>query len=428
MSLQVEKMEKNMAKLTIEVAAEDLEKAMQNAYQKAKGRISIPGFRKGKAPRKMIEQMYGKGVFLEDAVNALIPEHYSKALAECDLEIVSQPTIDITQAEPGKALIFTAEVATKPEVTLGDYKGVEVPKTEINVTDEDVDAEIKKEQEKNSRTINVEDRGAQLQDVVTIDFEGSVDGVPFDGGQATEYPLTLGSNTFIPGFEEQLVGAKVGDDVDVKVTFPEEYQAKELAGKEAVFKCAVKKIEAKELPELDDDFAKDVSEFDTLAEYKEHVKTNLVERKENEAKRAKEDAAVDKVIENAQMDIPEAMLMTQCRQMLDDFSRRMQSQGLSMDQYFQFTGMTADKMMEDMKPQALKRIQTRLVLEKVAEVENIQPTEEEVNEEISKMAEAYKMEADKLKELLGERELEQMKKDMAVQKAVTVIADAAKEV
>ncbi len=428
MSLQVEKMEKNMAKLTIEVAAEDLEKAMQNAYQKAKGRISIPGFRKGKAPRKMIEQMYGKGVFLEDAVNALIPEHYSKALAECELEIVSQPTIDITQAEPGKALIFTAEVATKPEVTLGDYKGVEVPKTEITVTDEDVDAEIKKEQEKNSRTINVEDRGAQLQDVVTIDFEGSVDGVPFDGGQATEYPLTLGSNTFIPGFEDQLVGAKVGDDVDVKVTFPEEYQAKELAGKEAIFKCAVKKIEAKELPELDDDFAKDVSEFDTLAEYKEHIKTNLVERKENEAKRAKEDAAVDKAIENAQMDIPEAMLMTQCRQMLDDFSRRMQSQGLSMDQYFQFTGMTADKMMEDMKPQALKRIQTRLVLEKVAEVENIQPTEEEVNEEISKMAEAYKMEADKLKELLGERELEQMKKDMAVQKAVTVIADAAKEV
>ena len=428
MSLQVEKMEKNMAKLTIEVAAEDLEKAMQSAYQKAKGRISIPGFRKGKAPRKMIEQMYGKGVFLEDAVNALIPEHYSKALAECELEIVSQPTIDITQAEPGKALIFTAEVATKPEVTLGDYKGVEVPKTEINVTDEDVDAEIKKEQEKNSRTINVEDRGAQLQDVVTIDFEGSVDGVPFDGGQATEYPLTLGSNTFIPGFEDQLVGAKVGDDVDVKVTFPEEYQAKELAGKEAIFKCAVKKIEAKELPELDDDFAKDVSEFDTLAEYKEHVKTNLVERKENEAKRAKEDAAVDKAIENAQMDIPEAMLQTQCRQMLDDFSRRMQSQGLSMDQYFQFTGMTADKMMEDMKPQALKRIQTRLVLEKVAEVENIQPTEEEVNEEISKMAEAYKMEADKLKELLGERELEQMKKDMAVQKAVTVIADAAKEV
>ena len=428
MSLQVEKMEKNMAKLTIEVSAEDVEKAMQSAYQKAKGRISIPGFRKGKAPRKMIEQMYGKGVFLEDAVNALIPEHYSKALGECELEIVSQPKIDLVQTEPGKALIFTAEVAVKPEVTLGEYKGVEVSKSEIEVTDEEVDAEVKKEQEKNSRTINVEDRAAQLNDIVTIDFEGSVDGVPFDGGQATEYPLTLGSNTFIPGFEDQLVGAKVGDDVDVKVTFPEEYQAKELAGKEAIFKCAVKKIEAKELPELDDDFAKDVSEFDTLAEYKEHVKTNLVEKKENEAKHAKEDAAVDKIIENAQMDIPEAMLETQCRQMLDDFSRRMQSQGLSMDQYFQFTGMTAEKMMEDMKPQALKRIQTRLVLEKVAEVENIQPTEEEVNEEISKMAEAYKMEADKLKELLGERELEQMKKDMAVQKAVTLVADAAKEV
>ena len=428
MSLQVEKMEKNMAKLTIEVSAEDVEKAMQSAYQKAKGRISIPGFRKGKAPRKMIEQMYGKGIFLEDAVNALIPEHYSKALGECELEIVSQPKIDLVQTEPGKALIFTAEVAVKPEVTLGEYKGVEVPKSEIEVTDEEVDAEVKKEQEKNSRTINVEDRAAQLNDIVTIDFEGSVDGVPFDGGQATEYPLTLGSNTFIPGFEDQLVGAKVGDDVDVKVTFPEEYQAKELAGKEAIFKCAVKKIEAKELPELDDDFAKDVSEFDTLAEYKEHVKTNLVEKKENEAKHAKEDAAVDKIIENAQMDIPEAMLETQCRQMLDDFSRRMQSQGLSMDQYFQFTGMTAEKMMEDMKPQALKRIQTRLVLEKVAEVENIQPTEEEVNEEISKMAEAYKMEADKLKELLGERELEQMKKDMAVQKAVTLVADASKEV
>ena len=375
----------------------------------------------------MIEQMYGKGVFLEDAVNALIPEHYSKALAECELEIVSQPTIDITQAEPGKAFIFTAEVAVKPEVTLGDYKGVEVPKTEITVTDEDVEAELKKEQEKNSRTISVEDRAAQLNDIVTIDFEGSVDGVPFDGGQATEYPLTLCSNTFIPGFEEQLVGAKVADDVDVKVTFPEEYQAKELAGKEAIFKCAVKKIEAKELPELDDDFAKDVSEFDTLAEYKEHVKTNLEDKKANEAKRAKEDAAVDKAIENAQMDIPEAMLKTQCRQMLDDFSRRMQSQGLSMDQYFQFTGQSMDKMMEDMKPQALKRIQTRLVLEKIAETENTQPSEEEITEEIQKMADAYKMEADKIREAIGEDGIEQLKKDLSVQKAVTLIADAAVE-
>ena len=428
MSLQVEKMEKNMAKLTIEVSAEDLEKAMQAAYQKAKGRISLPGFRKGKAPRKMIEQMYGKGIFLEDAANALIPEHYSKALNECELEIVSQPQIDVVQAEPGKPFVFTAEVAVKPEVTLGEYMGVEVPKSDVEVTDEEVEAEVKKEQEKNSRTISVEDRGAELQDVVTIDFEGSVDGVPFDGGQATEYPLTLGSNTFIPGFEDQLVGAKVGDHVDVKVTFPEEYQAKELAGKEAVFQCDVKKIEAKELPELNDEFAKDVSEFDTLAEYKEDLKKQLSDKKAADARRAKEDAAVDKIIENAQMELPDAMVDTQCRQMLDDFSRRMQSQGLSMDQYFQFTGMTAEKMMEDMKPQAVKRIQTRLVLEKITEVENIQPSEEEVNEEIAKMAEMYKMEADKLKELLGERELTQMKKDMAVQKAVTMVADAAKEV
>ena len=427
MSLQVEKMEKNMAKLTIEVSAEDLEKAMQSAYQKAKGRISIPGFRKGKAPRKMIEQMYGKGIFLEDAVNALIPEHYSKALSECELEIVSQPQIDVTQMEPGKALIFTAEVAVKPEVTLGEYKGVEVPKAEIEVTEEEIEASIKREQEKNSRTITVEDRAAEEGDIVTIDFEGFVDGEAFEGGKGEAYPLTLGSHTFIPGFEEQLVGAKTGDHVEVNVTFPEEYQAKELAGKAAVFQCDVKKIEAKELPELNDDFAKDVSEFDTLAEYKEDVKKNLTESKEKEALRAKEDAAIEKIIENAEMEIPEAMIDTQCRQMMDDFGRRMQSQGLSMEQYFQFTGQTAEKMMEDMKPQALKRIQTRLVLEKIVEVENIQPTEEEVNEEISKMAAMYKMEADKLKELVGEREMEQMKKDMAVQKAVTFVAEAAKE-
>ena len=427
MSLQVEKMEKNMAKLTIEVSAEDLEKAMQNAYQKAKGRITIPGFRKGKAPRKMIEQMYGKGIFLEDAVNALIPEHYSKAMGESELEIVSQPKIDLVQAEPGKELIFTAEVAVKPEVTLGEYKGVEVPKSETEVTDEDVEAELKKEQEKNSRTVTVEDRGAENGDITTIDFEGFVDGEAFEGGKGTDYPLTLGSGSFIPGFEDQLVGAKAGDHVEVKVTFPEEYQAKELAGKEAVFQCDVKKVEAKELPELDDDFAQDASEFDTLAEYKEDIKKNLTEKKEKEARAAKENAAVDKAIENAQMEIPDAMLNTQVRQMLDDFSRRMQSQGLTMEQYFQFTGMTLEKMQEEMKPQALKRIQTRLVLEKIAEVENIQPTDEEVEEEFKKMADAYKMEVEKIKELLGDRELEQMKKDMAVQKAVTLVADEAKE-
>ena len=428
MSLQVEKLEKNMAKLTIEVSAEELDKAMEKAYQKQKSRISLPGFRKGKAPRKMIESMYGKGVFMEDAVNSLVPQEYSKAIADCDLEIVSQPEINVTQMEPGKALIFTADVATKPEVTLGDYKGVEVPKTEIAVTDEEVDAEVKKEQDKNSRTVVVEDRAAANGDITTIDFEGFVDGVAFDGGKGSDYALTLGSGTFIPGFEDQLVGANTGDHVEVKVTFPEEYQAKELAGKEAVFQCDVKKIETKEVPELDDEFAKDVSEFDTLAEYKEDVKKKLTEKKEKEARTAKENAAVDKAIENAQMDIPELMTKTECRQMMDDFSRRMQQQGLSMEQYFQFTGQSMDKMMEDMKPQALKRIQTRLVLEKVAEAENIQPSEEEITEEIQKMADAYKMEADKIREAIGESGLEQMKKDMAVQKAVTVIADAAVEV
>ena len=427
MSLQVEKLEKNMAKLTIEVPAEELEKAMQNAYLRAKNRITIPGFRKGKAPRKMIEQMYGKGIFPEDAANALIPEQYSKALEECDFEIVSQPEIDVTQIEPGKAFIFTAEVAVKPEVTLGEYKGLEVPKSETEVTDEEIEAELKKEQEKNSRTITVEDRGAENGDIATIDFEGFVDGTAFEGGKGTDYPLTLGSGSFIPGFEDQLVGAKAGDHVEVNVTFPEEYQSKDLAGKAAVFQCDVKKVETKELPELDDDFAQDVSEFDTLAEYKEDIKKNLAERKEKEARTAKENAAVDKAIENAQMEIPDAMIETQISQMLDDFSRRMQAQGLTMEQYMQFTGLTADKMREEMKPQALKRIQTRLVLEKIAETENIQPSEEEVNEEISKMAEMYKMEADKLKELLGDRELEQMKKDMAVQKAVTLVADEAKE-
>ena len=428
MSLQVEKLEKNMAKLTIEVSAEDLEKAMQAAYQKAKGRITLPGFRKGKAPRKMIEQMYGKGIFLEDAANALIPEHYSKALEECDLEIVSQPEIDVTQAEPGKAFIFTAEVAVKPEVTLGDYKGVEVPKTEITVTDEDVEAELKKEQEKNSRTVTVEDRGAENGDITTIDFEGFVDGEAFEGGKGTDYPLTLGSGSFIPGFEEQLVGANIGEEKEVNVTFPEDYQAAELAGKPAVFKCTVKKIEVKELPELDDEFAKDVSEFDTLEEYKADIKKNLEEKKADAAKRAKEDAAVDAAVANATMEIPDAMLDTQVNQMIDDFARRMQSQGLTMDQYMQFTGTTLASLQEQMKPQALKRIQTRLVLEKIAEAEAIEIADEKIDEEINKMAEMYKMEADKLKEMLGDAEKEQMKKDMAVQEAVTILADAAKEV
>lgn len=427
MSVQVENLEKNMAKLTIEVSEEDFEKAIQGAYLKQRNKISVPGFRKGKVPRAMIEKMYGAGIFYEDAANSLIPQHYSSAAEESELEIVSQPEIDVVQIEKGKPFIFTAEVAVKPEVTLGEYKGVEVPKADIEVTEEDVAAELKKEQDKNARTITVEDRAAKEGDTVTLDFEGTVDGVPFEGGAGKDYPLTLGSNSFIPGFEEQLVGKNVEEETDVNVTFPEDYNAEELKGKAAVFKCVIHKIEAKELPELDDDFAQDVSEFDTLSEYKADVKANLISKKEEEAKRAKEDAAVEKVIENATMEIPDAMIKSQVNQMVDDFARRIQSQGLTMEQYMQFTGSTMESMQEQMKPQALKRIQTRLVLEKVAEVENIEAGDDKLQEEIKNLAEMYKMEADKFQDMLGDYEKEQMKKDLAVQEAVTFLAENAVE-
>lgn len=428
MSVQVENLEKNMAKLTIEVSAEELEKAIQGAYLKQKGKISIPGFRKGKAPRKMIEKMYGAGIFYEDAANALIPTAYSKAADESGLEIVSQPTIDVVQLESGKPFIFTAEIAVKPEVTLGEYKGMEVPKSDVEVTEEDIEAELKKEQEKNSRIVVVEDRAVENGDTVHLDFEGFVDGEAFAGGKGENYPLAIGSGSFIPGFEEQLIGTQTGAEVEVNVTFPEEYQAEELAGKPAVFKCKINKIEKKELPELDDDFAKDVSEFDTLDEYKADIRANLAEKKAEDAKRAKEDAAVDKAVENAQMDIPDAMIDTQVEQMVNDFARRMQSSGLTMEQYVQITGTTPTMMKDQMRPQAIKRIQTRLVLEKIAEVENIEVSEEKMDEEIAKMAGMYKMEADKLKELMGDYEKEQMRKDIAVQEAVTLVAEAAKEV
>ena len=425
MSVQVEKLEHNMAKLTIEVPETELEAAIEKAYQKQKKSISLPGFRKGKAPRVMIEKMYGKGVFLEDAANSLIPVQYSMAAGESGLEIVSQPTIDVTQLEPGKPFIFTAEVAVKPEVTLGEYKGVEVEKQNTEVLDEEVDAEIFKERESNSRMIDVEDRAVENGDTVNLDFEGFVDGEAFEGGKGEGYPLVIGSNTFIPGFEEQLIGANIDEEKEVNVTFPEDYQAEELKGKAAVFKCKVNRIQKKELPEVDDEFAKDVSEFDTLEEYKADIKKNL--EQEKDAQRAKEDAVINKIIETSEMDIPDAMVDAQIDQMADDFGRRMQSQGLSLEQYFQFTGLTMEKLRDELKPQALKRIQTRLVLEKIAEVEDIQPTDEQVDEEIAKMAEMYKMEADKLKEMIGEYEMAQMKKDMAVQQAVTFVADAAKE-
>ena len=427
MSVQVEKLEHNMAKLTIEVEASKFDAAMKKAYNKKKGSFNLPGFRKGKVPMYIIEKEYGAGVFYEDAANELMPEAYAAALEESGLEVVSRPEVDVTQIGKGQNFIFTAEVATKPEVTLGDYKGLEVPKSETEVTDEEVEAELKKEQEKNSRTISVEDRAAQLNDIVTIDFEGSVDGVPFDGGQATEYPLTLGSNTFIPGFEDQLVGANTGDHVEVKVTFPEEYQAKELAGKEAVFQCDVKKIETKEVPELDDEFAKDVSEFDTLDEYKADIKAKLIEKKEKENKAKKEDAVIEKIIEGSQMEIADDMVSAQTETMLREFAQNIQMQGINIEQYMQLTGNTAQGMMEQMKPQAVKRIQSRLVLEEIAKAEGIEVSDEEVDEKLSDMAKTYGVELSTLKDSAGESELEQIKDDIKVEKAVELVTDAAVE-
>ena len=427
MSLQVEKLEKNMAKLTIEASAEDFEKAIQKVYLKARGKINIPGFRKGKAPRKLIEKMYGTGVFYEDAANDLIPTAYAEALKDCDLEIVSRPEINVTQIEAGKPFIFTAEVAVKPEVTLGEYKGVEVEKSDVEVTEEDINKEVDKERENNSRTIDVDDRAVENGDIIKLDFDGSVDGVPFEGGKAENYTLTIGSGSFIPGFEDQLIGTKIGEEKDVTVTFPEDYHEKSLAGKEAVFKCKVNAISVKELPEADDEFASEVSEFETLAEYKEDIKKKLTEQKEKAARAKKEAQAIEKAVENATMEIPDAMIDTQVQSMMEDFARRMQSQGLSLEQYFQFTGMDVKKMHDQMKPEALKRIQNSLVLEAVAKAENIEISDEKVDEEIAKMAEAYKMEVEKLKGIIGDSERDQMKKDLAVQAAADLIADAAKE-
>ena len=428
MSVKVETLEKNMAKLVIEVPAEELEKALQAAYNKNKSKISIPGFRKGKVPRQMVEKMYGPGFFYEDAANMLIPVEYEKAAAECGLELVSRPVIDIEQIEKGKAFIFTAEVAVKPEVTLGEYKGIEVEKIAVEVSEEEVAAELEKEREKNARTISVEDRTVENGDMIMLDFEGFVNGVAFDGGKGENYPLTIGSGAFIPGFEEQLVGKNIGEDIEVNVTFPEEYQAKELAGCPAVFKCKVNEIKVKELPELDDDFAQDVSKFDTLAEYKEDIQAKLAANKADAAKRAKEDAVIEKIIENAQMDIPEAMIDTQARQLVDEFAQRIQSQGLSFEQYLQFTGMNLDTALEQMKPNAVKRIQSRLVLEAVVKAENLETSEEEVKAEIAKMAETYKMDADKLAEIMSEEEKKQIQMDMAIEKAVELVTEAAKEV
>ena len=427
MSLQVEKLEKNMAKLTVEVPAEEVEAALQNAYLKNRKQISVPGFRKGKVPRQMIEKMYGPEVFYDDAANALIQKAYPQAADECELEIVSRPTVDIVQLEKGKSFIFTAEVALKPEVTLGQYKGIEVEKADTTATDEEVAAELDKEREANSRTITVEDRAVQDGDMTVIDFEGFVDGEAFEGGKGTDYPLTIGSGAFIPGFEEKLVGAEIGKEVEVDVTFPEEYHAKELAGKPAVFKCTVKEIKVKELPELDDDFAQDVSDFDTLEEYKADVRKKVEEKKAADAKAKKEDAVIEKIIEGAAMEIPDAMVETQAERMVDEFAQRLQMQGLTMEQYLQFTGGNVQALVEQSKPQALKRIQSRLVLEAVAAAENLTASDEELDAELGRMAEQYKMEVEKLKEMFTEEDLKSVREDLAIQKAVELVTDAAVE-
>lgn len=428
MSLQVERLEHNMAKLTIEVPAEEVEKALQAAYLKERGKISLPGFRKGRVPRQMIEKMYGPEVFYDEAANRMISEAYAKAYDECELELVSQPKIEITQLEKGKEFIFTAEVAVKPEVKLGEYKGLKVDKVSTRVTQKEVDEEIDKERERNARTIDVTDRAVQDKDQITLDFEGFVDGVAFEGGKASDYPLTIGSGAFIPGFEDQLIGANIDEEKEINVTFPEEYQAKELAGKAAVFKCTVHSIKAKELPELDDEFVSDVSEkSETVDAYKAEVKAKIKERKENEGKQKREDQSVEQAVANAEMDIPEAMISFQSRQMVDDFARRIMQQGMTMEQYFQFTGLSEEKMTEEFKPEAEKRIRTRLTLEAIVAAENIEVSEERLDEELQKMADSYKMEVDKLKEYMGENEKKQMKEDIAIQEAVTLIANAAVE-
>ena len=427
MSLQVEKLEKNMAKLTIEAAAEELDKAIETAYQKQKGKISIPGFRKGKVPRQVIEKMYGKEVFYEEAANTLIPGAYEKALEECEEDIVSSPQIEVTQIEAGKPFIFTATVALKPEVKLGKYKGVKVDKVDVEVTEEEINAAIDRERENNARNITVEDRPVKDGDMTLLDFEGFVDGVAFEGGKGENYPLTIGSGAFIPGFEEQLVGAEIGKEVEVNVTFPEDYQAENLKGKAAVFKCTVREIKEKELPEIDDEFASEVSEFDTLAEYKADIKKNLEERKAKEAKDAKEEAVIEAIIEASEMDIPEAMIETQQRQMVDEFAQRITMQGLSMEQYMQFTGSNYNQMIEQIKPQAEKRIKSRLVLEAVAAAEKIEVTDEDYENEIASMAEVYQMEPAKVKEMLGEREEKNIRQDLAVKKAAEFVVEQAKE-
>lgn len=427
MSFTVDKLEKNMVKLTIEVDAEEFAKGMEAAYEKNKNKISVPGFRKGEVPKQMIEKMYGAGIFYEDAANAIIPKEYQRAAVESGLDIVSQPEIDVTQIEEGKNFIFTATVAVRPEVTLGTYKGVEIAKVSTEVTDEDLEAEIKKVQEQNARIINVEDRPVQDKDDTVIDFEGFMNGVPFAGGKGENYSLTIGSHSFIDTFEEQLIGKKIGEETEVNVTFPEEYHAAELAGKPATFKVTVKEIKSKELPELNDELVQDISEFKTVDEYKADLKATLEKKKAKDAEVKKENEAIEAVVANAAMEIPEAMIKQQALQMADGYDRNLKQQGISLEQYVKMMGMEIDKFIESIYPEAEKRIKNGLVLDAIAKAEDFTVTDEEVEEEIKNMASMYNMKEDELKDMMTDNERNQIKDDLAVQKAVKLIAAEAVE-
>lgn len=426
MSLQVEKLENNTAKLTIEVPAEEFDKAIQAAYQKNKNKFNVPGFRKGKVPYAMVEKMYGAGVFYEEAANELIPDAYANAAAESELEIVARPEINVTQIEKGKSFIFEAEVTLKPEIKLGKYKGVKVEAMDTTVTDEDVAAELDKVKEQNARLVAADDKAVEDGDQTTIDFEGFVDGVAFEGGKGEDYPLTIGSHSFIDTFEEQLIGKKVGEEVEVNVTFPEQYQAKELAGKPAMFKVTIKEIKVKEYPELDDDFAQDVSEFDTLDEYKADIKKNLEEKKVQEAEADKESKVIEAIVNDSEMDIPEKMIEAQCQQMVEEFAQNIAMQGISFDQYMQFTGTTVDQLTEQVKPQAEARVQSSLVLEAIVKAEKIEASDEEFDEEIKRMAERYQMEADKVNELLSDDDKKNIRADICARKAAKLVVEKAK--
>ncbi len=426
--VKVENLEqKNMVKLIITVDAAEFEKAVEKAYQKKKSKLSVPGFRNGKVPRNVVEKMYGKGVFYEDAANIVIPDAYEKAVNESGLDIVSQPGIDVVTLEEGKDFVFSAEVAVKPEAVLGKYKGVAIDKVDVNVTDEDIDAELKKVQEQNGRLVSVEDRAVKDGDIAVIDFEGFKDGVAFEGGKGENHELVIGSGSFIPGFEDQIIGHSIGEEFDVNVTFPEKYQEASLAGKPAVFKVKVNGIKVKELPAIDDDFAQDVSEFDTLSEYKEDIKKNLLEQKEKAAKAAKETAVIDAIAAEAQMDIPEPMIDSNVQQMAEEFAQRVSSQGLPIDQYFKLTGLTREKFLEELRPQAEKRIKTRLVLDAIVKAENITASDDEYEEEVKRMAEQYQMDVAKLHELISDKEKKFILEDICATKALDLARDNAVE-